>query len=202
MISSGLLCVCARWRTFLSSESLESTQQILSLSEYVPAENILTDKASGKDLNRPAYQALKSALGFRSGDTLYICSLDRLSRNKADIKQELEWYRDNGIRLKVMDLPTSMIEVGKGQEWIPEMVTNILVEVLSSIVEQERQTIRKRQRRSGRIPVDLRKMERRQIYGKICHAASWHFQQLLPHHEVVRKGTDERNCNVTKGRRY
>ena len=43
-------------------------------------------------------------------------------------------------------LPTTMIEVPEGQEWIIDMVTNILVEVLASIVEQERQTIRRRQR--------------------------------------------------------
>lgn len=127
----------------VSSKEQNLDRQILALSEYVSTENILTDKASGKDLNRPAYQALKSPLGLRRGDELYIVSLDRLSRNKADIKQELEWFRDNGIRLKVLDLPTSMIEVGNGQEWILEMITNILVEVLSSIAEQERITIRK-----------------------------------------------------------
>ena len=43
-------------------------------------------------------------------------------------------------------LPTTMIEVPEGPEWIIDMVTNILVEVLASIVEQERQTIRRRQR--------------------------------------------------------
>lgn len=130
----------------VSSREQSLDRQILALSKYVPSDNILTDKASGKDLNRPAYQALKSVLGLRRGDELFIVSLDRLSRNKADIKKELEWFRDNGIRLKVLDLPTSMIDVGTGQEWILEMITNILVEVLSSIAEQERLTIRKRQR--------------------------------------------------------
>lgn len=85
-------------------------------------------------------------LGLRRGDTLYIKSLDRLSRSKADIKAELEWFQKQGIRLMVLDLPTTMIEVPEGQEWIIDMVTNILVEVLASIVEQERQTIRRRQR--------------------------------------------------------
>lgn len=83
---------------------------------------------------------------MRRGDTLYIKSLDRLSRTKADIKSELQWFQKQGIRLMVLDLPTTMIEVPEGQEWIIEMVTNILVEVLASIAEQERQTIRKRQR--------------------------------------------------------
>ncbi|MBE5877592.1 MAG: recombinase family protein [Lachnospiraceae bacterium] len=107
---------------------------------------ILIDKASGKDLNRQSYQALKSNLGLRAGDTLYITSLDRLSRNKEEIKQELKWFKDNNIRLKILDLPTSMVEVAKGQEWIIEMITNILIEVLSSVAEQERLTIRKRQK--------------------------------------------------------
>ena len=89
---------------------------------------------------------MKGALGLRKGDTLVITSLDRLSRNKENIKQELQWFHDHGIRLKILDLPTSMIEVPSGQEWILDMITNILVEVLASIAEQERLTIRKRQR--------------------------------------------------------
>ena len=92
---------------------------------------ILTDKESGKDINRPAYQALKGALGLRKGDILYIVSLDRLSRNKEHIKQELQWFQNHGIRLKILDLPTSLIEVPEGQEWIVDMVNNILIEVLA-----------------------------------------------------------------------
>lgn len=118
----------------------------MALCKYVPQENILVDKVSGKNLERPSYQALKGALGLRKGDVLIITSLDRLSRNKEDIKRELQWFKDNGIRLKILDLPTSMIEVPDGQTWIIEMIQNILIEVLSSIAEQERLTIRKRQR--------------------------------------------------------
>ena len=130
----------------VSSKEQNLDRQICQLEEYVLAENILVDKASGKDLERKSYQALKGALGLRQGDTLYITSLDRLSRNKEDIKQELEWFKQNGVRLKILDLPTSLIEVPEGQEWILDMVTNVLVEVLASIAEQERITIRKRQR--------------------------------------------------------
>ena len=82
---------------------------------------------------------------FRRGDTLVIKSLDRLSRNKADIKNELQFFKDSGIRLKVIDLPTTMMELPQGQEWVFEMVNNILIEVLGTIAEQERETIRKRQ---------------------------------------------------------
>ena len=59
---------------------------------------IITDKESGKDLNRSGYTALKTAL-LRRGDTLVIKSLDRLSRNKNDIKNELQHFKEAGIRV-------------------------------------------------------------------------------------------------------
>lgn len=129
----------------VSSQEQHLDRQLEQLKQYVPEESILCDKASGKNLERPAYQALKGALGLREGDTLVITSIDRLSRNKEDIKQELQWFKEHKIRLMILDLPTSMIEVPKGQEWILEMITNILIEVLASMSEQERLLIRKRQ---------------------------------------------------------
>lgn len=105
---------------------------------------IVCDKESGKDLERSGYQALKNAM-LRSGDTIVVKSLDRLSRNKSDIKNELQYFKDNNIRLKVIDLPTTMMELPDGQEWVFEMVNNILIEVIGTIAEQERATILKRQ---------------------------------------------------------
>ena len=130
----------------VSSREQNLDRQIIALKDYVPEENIVIDKASGKDLIRPGYQALKGALGLRKGDILYIKSLDRLSRNKEDIKNELQWFKQNGITIKVIDLPTTMVEIGEGQEWIRDMINNILIEVLSSIAEEERRTIRQRQK--------------------------------------------------------
>ena len=85
-----------------------------------------------------------SFFGFTKAiDIEPIKTLDRLSRNKLDIKSELEYYKKNGIRIKVIDMPTTMIDL-EGQEWIIEMVNNIIIEVLSSVAEQERQETRKR----------------------------------------------------------
>ena len=106
--------------------------------------DIITDKESGKDLDRPGYTALKTAL-LRPGDTLVVKSLDRLSRNKADIKSELQYFKNSGIRVKVLDLPTTLTDCPEGQEWVMDMVNNILIEVLGAIAEQERLTIRQRQ---------------------------------------------------------
>ena len=106
--------------------------------------DIVIDKESGKDLNRIGYQALKNGM-LRSGDTLVVKSLDRLSRNKSDIKKELEYFKENNIRLKIIDLPTTMMDLPEGQEWVFEMVNNILIEVLATIAQQERETIKQRQ---------------------------------------------------------
>lgn len=106
--------------------------------------DIITDKESGKDLDRKGYQALKNVL-LRPGDTLVVKSLDRLSRNKYDIHNELRYFKDNNIRVKVLDLPTTMMDLPEGQEWVFDMVNNILIEVLSTIAEQERETLRRRQ---------------------------------------------------------
>ena len=105
----------------------------------------MTDKESGKSLDRSGYQALKTTI-LRQGDTLVIKSLDRLSRNKGDIRAELQYFKEHGIRVKIIDLPTTMTDFPVGQEWVLEMVNNILIEVLGTIAEQERTTIRQRQR--------------------------------------------------------
>ena len=128
----------------VSSKEQNLDRQIAAFAALGAQEReIITDKESGKDLDRSGYTALKTAL-LRRGDTLVIKSLDRLSRSKRDIKNELQYFKENGIRLKVLDLPTTMIEYPAGQEWVLDMV-NILVEVLSSIAQQERETIHQRQ---------------------------------------------------------
>ena len=111
--------------------------------------DIITDKESGKNLDRAGYQALKTTM-LRAGDTLVVKSLDRLSRNKGDIKAELQYFKEHGIRVKIIDLPTTMTDFPTGQEWVLEMINNILIEVLGTIAEQERATIKQRQREGQR----------------------------------------------------
>ena len=129
----------------VSSKEQNLDRQIQAFTALGASErDIITDKQSGKDLDRKGYMALKTAM-LRRGDTLVVKSLDRLSRNKVDIKNELQYFKESGIRLKVLDLPTTMIDYPPGQEWVFDMINNILIEVLGSIAEQERVTIRQRQ---------------------------------------------------------
>lgn len=129
----------------VSSKEQNLDRQIAAFKALGAQEReIITDKESGKNLERTGYQALKNAI-LRPGDTLVVKSLDRLSRNKRDIKNELQYFKDNRIRLKIIELPTTMMDLPEGQEWAFEMVNNILIEVLGTIAEQERETTHQRQ---------------------------------------------------------
>lgn len=129
----------------VSSKDQNLDRQIAAFKTLGATErDIITDSESGASLDRPGYLALKNVI-LRAGDTLVIKSLDRLSRNKTDIYRELQYFKTNQIRLKVLDLPTTMLELPKEQEWVFDMVNNILLEVLGTLAEQERLMIRQRQ---------------------------------------------------------
>lgn len=129
----------------VSSRDQHLDRQLEAFRKLGAEENqIITDKQSGKDLDRQGYQALRNVI-LRRGDTLVVKSLDRLSRTKADIKNELQYFRDIDVHVKVIDLPTSMLDFPPEQAWIGDMVNNILIEVLGTIAEQERITTRQRQ---------------------------------------------------------
>ena len=77
----------------VSTREQNLDRQIAALRQYIADErDIITDKESGKDFNRPGYQYLREVL-LRPGDTLIVKSLDRLGRNKQQVKQELEYYK-------------------------------------------------------------------------------------------------------------
>ena len=129
----------------VSSSSQNLSRQLAKFKEMGADDRaIITDKESGKDFNRQGYLALKNQL-LRNGDTLVVCSIDRLGRNKEQIKQELEYFKANNIRVKILDIPTTLIDFPEGQEWVCDMVNNILIEVLGSMAEHERTLIRSRQ---------------------------------------------------------
>lgn len=130
----------------ISSMTQHEDRQIKKLKEFgVEERNIIVDKESGKNLERDGYQLLKTKL-LRAGDTLVIKELDRLGRKKSDIKRELEEFKEAGVRVKILDIPTTLTEFKEETKWIQEMITNILIEVLGGFAEEERRKILKRQR--------------------------------------------------------
>lgn len=109
----------------------------------IPDENVFCDKLTGSNFDRPRYQALKELV--QAGDEVIVKEFDRFGRNKAEMKTELEWFRKRGVIVRILDIPTTLIDF-KDQSWVLEMVNNILIEVLGSIAEQERVKNKQRQR--------------------------------------------------------
>lgn len=105
-------------------------------------DKIFAEHKSGKDFNRPEYQKMKSIL--KKGDEVIIKDLDRLGRNKQGVKEELEWFKSHGILVRILNLPTTLMEFPQGQEWVLEMVNNILIEVMGTIAQNELETLHRR----------------------------------------------------------
>ena len=129
----------------VSTSHQNTDRQVDALIKYgIPERDIIIDHQSGKDFNREGYLALKNSM-LRSGDTLVVKELDRLGRDKRMIKEELEYFKANGIRIKILNIPTTLMDID-GNDWILDMVSNILIEVLSTLAEEERVKNHQRQR--------------------------------------------------------
>lgn len=138
----------------VSSKKQNLDRQILSAKSYKDHyDRIFTDKKSGKDFDREGYVEMKSVL--EKGDEVVIHALDRLGRNKEEMKNELAWFKENGIIVRILNVPTTLIEFPEGQEWVMDMVNNILVEVLGAVAQQERDEMLVRQAEGiAAMPVD------------------------------------------------
>lgn len=104
--------------------------------------DIFIDKESGKDFNRPQYQALKQCL--REGDLLYIKSIDRFGRNSKEIKREWEYItQEIGADIKVLDMP--LLDTTQHKDTLGTFVSELVLQVLSFVAEKERENIKQRQ---------------------------------------------------------
>ena len=113
--------------------------------------DIYTDKSTGKVFTRDGYDALKvslercsKVLGEGSVE-LVVEELDRLGRNYAGIKEELKWFKEHGIILRILEIPTTLSVVDSSNQWVMDLITNILIEVYASMAEQELEKRSKRQ---------------------------------------------------------
>lgn len=105
--------------------------------------DIFIDKQSGKDFDRPSYQALKRCL--REGDILYIKSIDRFGRNAKEIKREWEHItQDLKADIKVMDMP--LLDTTQYKDTLGTFVSDLVLQVLAFVAERERDNIKQRQK--------------------------------------------------------
>ena len=129
----------------VSTKDQNLDRQLAAVKAYRPElleKNIYRDKQSGKNFERTAYLKLKEVV--RSGDELIVKELDRLGRNKEEIQKELAWFKEHKIVVRILDVPTTLIDF-QGQEWVFEMINNVLIEVMGAIAQQERNKILQRQ---------------------------------------------------------
>lgn len=128
----------------VSSKEQNEQRQLDAMTALGIAESdIYVDKLSGKDTNRPQYQALKSIV--RKGDTVVFESITRLSRNMDDVKNEYKWYVDNGVLLRFIAEPMLDTKVDE-QGVIERAMAEIILTLLAAFAEKEREEIKRRQR--------------------------------------------------------
>jgi DNA invertase Pin-like site-specific DNA recombinase len=137
----------------VSTAEQHEDRQLLEIKGKYPDikdKYIFFDKQTGKNFDRPEYQRMKSLIELLDGDggrvELVIHELDRLGRNKALIKEELAWFQAHGVVVRILNLPTTLIDFTDDTAGILDMVHNILLEVLSTMAEAELRTRDKRQR--------------------------------------------------------
>ena len=112
----------------------------LERAKEVHADKVFSDKLSGKNLDRPAFNKMMRYL--REGDTLEVVSLDRLSRNYKDLQQLVLKLREMGVKLIADDLP----QLNTDNELINNFMMDLLISMMGFVAQNEREKIRERQR--------------------------------------------------------
>ena len=125
-----------------STDQNESRQRIALERQAIPSDRIFMDKLSGKDFQRPQYQAMLKK--FRQGDQLCITSIDRLGRNYEEILEQWRMLtKEKGVDIAVLDMP--LLDTRRGKDLMGTFLSDIVLQVLSFVAENERDNIRQRQ---------------------------------------------------------
>lgn len=120
----------------------EGRQRIALLEAGVPLKHIILDKQSGKDFNRPGYRRLCKKI--KPGDVLFIKSIDRLCRNYNEILEQWRYLnREKGISIVVLDMP--LLDTRRGKDLTGELISDIVLQLLSYVAQTEREFIKQRQ---------------------------------------------------------
>ena len=128
----------------VSTKEQNEDRQMLALHKVqVPEQNIYMDKQSGKDFNRPMYRQLVGRL--QQDDLLYIKSIDRLGRNYEEILEQWRFLtKDKKVDIVVLDMP--LLDTRRGKDLLGTFLSDIVLQVLSFVAENERKNIRERQK--------------------------------------------------------
>lgn len=128
----------------VSTREQNEDRQIIALSEKkVPRKNIYIDKQSGKDFERPMYHRMLKKL--RRDDLIYVKSIDRLGRNYEEILEQWRILtKEKKVDIVVLDM--ELLDTRRGKDLMGTFLSDIVLQVLSFVAENERKNIRQRQK--------------------------------------------------------
>jgi len=125
-----------------SRDQNEARQWEAMQKANIEAQNIYADKQSGKNFDRPAYKRMVRRM--RQNDVLYIKSIDRLGRNYEEIQDQWRFLtKEKGIDIVVLDMP--LLDTRTGKDLLGTFLSDIVLQVLSFVAENERSNIHQRQ---------------------------------------------------------
>lgn len=125
-----------------STDQNESRQRIALEQRSIPSDRIFMDKVSGKDFQRPQYQAMLTKL--RPGDLLCVTSIDRLGRNYEEILEQWRVLtRKKRVDIVVLDMP--LLDTRRDKNLLGTFIADLVLQVLSFVAQNERENIRRRQ---------------------------------------------------------
>ena len=127
----------------VSSADQNGDRQLDAMKELdIPQANIFADKQSGKDFQRPEYRALMKQI--RSGDLLYISSIDRLGRNYQEIQDQWRILtKGRGVDIVALDMP--LLDTRLNKDLMGTFIADLVLQILSFVAHSERDNIKKRQ---------------------------------------------------------
>ena len=128
----------------VSTREQNEERQVKAMEEFgVPPENMIFDKQSGKDFDRPGYKRLFRKI--KAGDTLVIKSIDRLGRNYDEIIKEWRLLtKEKGADIVVLDMP--LLDTRRGKDLTGTLIADIVLQLLSYVAQTEREFMKQRQR--------------------------------------------------------
>jgi DNA invertase Pin-like site-specific DNA recombinase len=138
----------------VSTKEQHADRGIFEIEEYCKTAGvtlngeIFCDRQTGKNFNRPEYAFIRNRI--QSGDTLIITEMDRLGRNKAEILKELQFFRDKGVYVIILEVPTTQQDFSKMENTVArlimETINNMLIEMYAVFAQVEIEKKEKRQR--------------------------------------------------------
>ena len=190
----------------VSSTDQNEDRQLVAMDDLeIPPENLFIDKQSGKDFDRPSYQMMVKRL--KSGDLLYIKSIDRLGRNYEEIQNQWRVLtKEKGVDIVVIDMP--LLDTRREKNLLGTFIADLVLQVLSFVAQSERESIKKRQaegiaaakargvvfgRPEKKPPEDfgdlVRKWERKQLSMEeilnLCDMKETTFYKRLGEHRII-----------------